>query len=217
MGHPAPHYEQVVDLGDVLVIIQTHAPGVPPIRITRSLVDRLLELLGDRGSLMGEDSDAGPLSLSLIEEAPSHDALREHSVRTRRLLDWIEGVGGFYGDTLPGPGAVHFDYQPGNVLVHPYRSDEVTAIVDWGGAVASAGGFDLVTLAWNSFGPTGEQEVGVDEYRWKLLHQLPEPILVPSWTHLSLRLTYWAFRFRPEYLEHWLQVSERLVREGSMD
>ena len=134
-----------------------------------------------------------------------------------RLLDWIEGVGGFYGDTLPGPGAVHFDYQPGNVLVHPYRSDEVTAIVDWGGAVASAGGFDLVTLAWNSFGPTGEQEVRVDEYRWKLLHQLPEPILVPSWTHLSLRLTYWAFRFRPEYLEHWLQVSERLVREGSMD
>ena len=121
-GHPAPHYEQVVDLGDVLVIIQTHTPGVPPIRITRSLVDRLLELLGDRRSLMGEDSDAGPLSLSLIEEAPSHDALREHSVRTRRLLDWIEGVGGFYGDTLPGPGAVHFDYQPGNVLVHPNRS-----------------------------------------------------------------------------------------------
>ena len=36
-----------------------------------------------------------------------------------------------YGDTLPGSGAVHFDYQPGNVLVHPDRPDKVTAIVDW--------------------------------------------------------------------------------------
>ena len=126
------------------MVIPTHGQGIPPIRITRSLVDRLLKLLGDRASLMGEDSDAGPLSLSLIEEAPSHDALREHSVRTRRLFDWIEGVGVFYGDTLPGPGAVHFDYQPGNVLVHSNRPDELTAIVDWGGAVASAGGFDLV-------------------------------------------------------------------------
>jgi hypothetical protein len=216
MGHPAPHYEQVVDLGDLLVIIQREAQGVPPIGITRSLVDRLLDLLSDRASLMGEDSDAGPLSLYLLEEAPSHHLLREHSDRTRQLLDWIEGVGSFYGDTLPGPDAVHFDYQPGNVLVHPNRPDEVTAIVDWGGGVASSGGFDLVTLAWNSFGPAGEREVGVDEYLWGLVRQLPEPILVPSWAHLSLRLIYWAIRNRPESLGHWLRVSERLTGEGSL-
>jgi hypothetical protein len=59
MGHPAPHYEQLVDLGDLLVIIQTEAQGVPSIHITRPLVDRLLELLSDRAFLMGEDSDAG--------------------------------------------------------------------------------------------------------------------------------------------------------------
>jgi hypothetical protein len=216
MGHPAPHYEQVVDLGDVLVVIQTEAQGVPPIRITRSLVDRLLELLSDRASLMGESSNAGPLSLHLFEDAPSHDSLREYSDRTRRLLDWIEGVGAFYGDTLPGPGAVHFDYQPGNVLVHPDRPDEVTAIVDWGGAVASAGGFDLVTLAWSSFGPAAERETGVDEYLWRLVRQLPESVLIPSWAHLSLRLIYWAIRFRPDSLGHWLEVSERLAREGGM-
>jgi hypothetical protein len=216
MGHPAPHYEQVVDLGDVVVIIQTEAKGVPPIRITRSLVDRLLELLSDRASLMGEDSDAGPLSLCLLEEAQSHNSLREYSERTRQLLDWVEGVGASYGDTLLGPGAVHFDYQPGNVLVDPTRPDEITAIVDWGGAVASSGGFDLMTLAWSSFGPAVEREVGVDEYLWNLVRQLPEPILVPSWAHLSLRLTYWAIRFRPDCLLHWLQVSERLTGEGSM-
>jgi hypothetical protein len=216
MGHPAPHYEQVVDLGDILVIMQTEAQGVPPIRITRSLVDRLLGLLSDRASLMGEDSDAGPLSLYLLEDAPSHDSLRKYSDRTRQLLHWIESVGAFYGDTLPGPGAVHFDYQPGNVLVHPDRPDEVTAIVDWGGAVASSGGFDLVTLAWSSFGPAWEREVGVDDYLWSLVRQLPEPILVPSWAHLSLRLMYWAIRFRPDCLGDWLQVSERLAREGNM-
>ena len=216
MGHPAPHYEQVVDLGDALVIVQTEAQGVPPIRITRSLVERLLELLSERASLMGDDSDAGPLSLFLLEKAPSHDSLREYSDRTRRLLDWIEGVGASYGDILPGPDAVHFDYQPGNVLVHPDRPDEVTAIVDWGDAVASSGGFDLVTLAWNSFGPAGEREVGVDEYLWRLVRQLPEPILVRSWAHLSLRLIYWAIRNRPESLGHWLEVSERLTREGSV-
>jgi hypothetical protein len=215
-GHPAPHYELVVDLGDLLAIMQTEAQGVAPIRITRSLVDELLELLGDRTSLMGEDSDAGPLSLSLVEEGPSHESLSEYSGRTRRLLDWIEGVGAFYGDTLPGADAVHFDYQPGNVLVHPDRPDEVTAIVDWGGAVASSGGFDLVTLAWSSLGPAWEREVGVGEYLWKLVRQLPEPTLVPSWAHLSLRLIYWAIRFRPESLDHWLQVSERLIHEGSM-
>ena len=213
MGHPAPHYEQVVDLGDLLVIIQTEAQGVPPTRITRSLVDRLLELLSDRASLMGEDSDAGPLSLYLLEEGPSHDSLRKYSDRTRQVLDWIRGVGDFYGDTLAGPGAVHFDYQPGNVLVHPNRPDEVTAIVDWGGAVASSGGFDMVTLAWSSFGPV-EREVGVDDYLWRLVRQLPEPILVPSWAHLSLRLIYWAIRNRPESLGHWLQVSERLSGEA---
>jgi len=215
-GHPAPRYEQVVDLGDVLVIIQMEAQGVPPIRITRSLVDRLLELLSDRASLMDENSDAGPLSLYLLKDAPSHESLREYSDRTRQLLNWIEGVGSSYGDTLAGSDAVHFDYQPGNVLVHPARPDEVTAIVDWGGAVASAGGFDLVTLAWSSLGPAGEQDVGVDEYLWKLVRQLPEPILVPSWAHLSLRLVYWAIRFRPDCLGHWLQVSERLIREGSV-
>jgi hypothetical protein len=216
MGHPAPHYEQVVDLGDVLVIIQTEAQGVPPIRISRSLVDRLLELLSDRASLMGEDSEAGPLSLYLLEEGPSHDALREYSDRTRQLLEWIEGVGAFYGDALPGPSAVHFDYQPGNVLVHPNLPGEVTAIVDWGGAVASSGGFDLVTLAWSSFGPDGEREVGIDDYLWTLVRQLPEPILVPSWAHLSLRLIYWAIRLRPDCLGHWLAVSERLSGEGSV-
>jgi hypothetical protein len=216
MGHPAPRYEQVVDLGDILVIIQTEAYGVPPIRITRALVDQLLELLSDRASLMGENSDAGPLSLHLLEGAPSHDSLRNCSHRTHQLLEWIEGVGAFYGDTLSGPSAVHFDYQPGNVLVHPDRPDEVTAIVDWGGAVASSSGFDLVTLAWSSFGPAWKRGVGVDEYLWKLVRRLPEPVLVPSWAHLSLRLTYWAIRFRPECLEHWLQVSQRLITEGGM-
>jgi hypothetical protein len=216
MGHPAPHYEQVVDLGDLLVIIQTEAQGVPTIRVTRSLVDRLLELLSDRASLMGADSNAGPLSLYLVEEGPSHDSLREYSDRTRQLLDWIEGVGALYGDTLAGPSAVHFDYQPGNVLVHPDRPDEVTAIVDWGGAVASSGGFDLVTLAWNSLGPAWEREVGVDEYLWRLVRQLPEPVLVASWAHLSLRLVYWAIRFRPESLGHWLEISERLAAEAGM-
>ena len=109
------------------MIIQTNAQGVPAIRITRSLVDRLLELLGDRASLMGEDSDAGSLSPSLIKEAPSHVALREYSDRTRPTPRVERGCWRvLYGDVLPGPDAVHFDYQSGNVLVrhwHGIHSD----------------------------------------------------------------------------------------------
>jgi hypothetical protein len=212
-GHPVPHYERVVDLGDSLAILEQEMPGMVPRRITRSLVDRLLELQNDRASVMGEHSDAGPLSLGL-RDGPNHSILRQYSERTSRLIEWIEDVGARYGDDLAGPDAVHFDYHPGNVLVDADRPNEVTAIVDWGGAVASAGGFDLVTLAWTI--PTNdlEREPGVDKYLWTVVRQLPQPILMQSWAHMSLRLMVWCVRFHPELLGHWLDVSERLAREA---
>jgi len=119
MGHPAPHYEQVVDLGDVLVIIQTEAQGVPPIRITRSLVDRSSSY---SATVLpnGEGSDAGPLSLHLLEESPSHDSLRKYSDRTRQLLDWIEVLVRSTATPFVARRRA-FRLPTGNVLVHPNR------------------------------------------------------------------------------------------------
>lgn len=211
IGHPVPRYERVVDLGDTLVILQADAHGVPPARITRPLAERLLELQAERAFLMDNNAEAGPLSLGLGEDAPSHQLLREHSHRTRRLLAWIESVADRYGNTLCGPDAVHFDYHPGNVLVHPDQPANVLAIVDWDGAVASSGGFDLVTLAWTCSGPAQDADGGAVERLWTLARQLPDPVLVPSWAHMSLRLVAWCIRFAPQNLEHWLQTSERLA------
>jgi hypothetical protein len=182
IGHPAPRYEQIVDLDDVLVILQTVAPGKTPIHVTEILVDRMLDLLDQRRELMVNDEQAGPLPLYLLREGPGfaqHQSLRTESDRTRRLLDWIHDVGHRFGDVLEGADAVHFDYHPSNILVDSRRPDEISAVVDWDGAARGDAGFDLVTLYFVN-GLDLERADVADQRLWRYVSALPEAVLLPS-------------------------------------
>lgn len=214
-GHPAPRYEEVIDLGDLLVVLQEEVVGVPLTFLSRALVDRLVQVMNERTAAMTERPEAGPLAVYLNGDGPSfaqHWPLRGESHRTRRLLEWVEAVGDHYGDALSGNDAVHFDYQAGNVLVRPDRPSEVSAIVDWDGASAGPIGFDLVTLAF-VLGSELEREAGVDAHLEGMLRSVPEETLVPSLAHLTLRLLDWCIRFHPEYLGYWLARAERFSND----
>ncbi|MET0417387.1 MAG: phosphotransferase, partial [Actinoplanes sp.] len=145
-----------------------------------------------------------PTDLYLDHDGPGfcqHKPLAEHSRRSARLLDHIHAVAAD-GTAMIGDDLVHFDFHPGNVLVH---QGTLTGVIDWDGATRGDRHFDLVTLRFTRTAQTPD-----------LLGELDERLSVISdrrrrayWAHMSLRQVDWSIRHHdPATVEHWLTVAE---------
>ena len=114
-------------------------------------------------------------------------------------------MGASHPPCLSGDDAVHFDYQPANILISHGR---ITGVVNWDGAGRGDRRFDLVTLRFGIHALPADPEA-IDRLD-QILDHLPRHILVPAWAHMSLRMIDWAIRhFTSTDVNHWLDLAER--------
>lgn len=208
-GYPAPAAELAVQAGDAVALVWKLLPGAQISHLTPALLDQALALNNlQAGQLAGRGIPS--VRLYLTTDGPGycmHQPLREHSARTRRLDRWITTVGASHPDFLSGHDAVHYDYQPANLL---HDRGEITGVIDWDGAGRGDRRFDLVTLRFGIHAITADP--AATQRLDHLLDAIPPHVFAPMWAHMSLRMTDWAIRhFTPADVDHWLDLIEQRI------
>jgi aminoglycoside phosphotransferase (APT) family kinase protein len=208
IGYPAPAAELTVADGDAVAQVWELMPGAPVERLTTALLHQVLALNARQAGALAGHGDIPAMNLFLAGDGPGfclHEPLRQHNARTRRLDDWITGVGAAHPGPLAGDDAVHGDFQPANFLAD---GDRITGVVDWDGAARGDLRLDLVTLRFGVH--TIPADPGVTERLDRMLDAIAPGALAPLWAHMSLRMTDWAIRhFTPADVEHWLDLAEQ--------
>jgi aminoglycoside phosphotransferase (APT) family kinase protein len=191
LGYPASRYVRV----EAEWALQEELPGEPLepwLPLDETIAARLLELHALHAS-------PGPapggtwrrvVASSVLSGARSYlrlATLRDHSARSRELLERCQEAVRCFGDRVPAADAiVHWDFTPDNVLV---RDGTVTGVIDWEGVRAGDPGFDLVTLAFYAPG-TPLLEAAVLE--------LDPGLRAVYQAHLCVRQADWSLRRHDE-------------------
>lgn len=208
-GVPAPRYEFVAEVPSAVAVVQELLPGRPALVVDQRVIGSMVEVNERcRGLLTGAGGLVGP-SLYLRSDGPGfclHGPLARYSRRAARLLKAIEAVGARVPEALAGNDLVHFDFHPENVLVDD--AGTMTGVIDWDGAAASDGDFDLYTLRFDL--ALRAPDLG----RWlgaRLRSEMAADVAQACWAHMSLRLVDWSIRhLTPSVVQAWLDVAEEL-------
>jgi Phosphotransferase enzyme family len=212
-GVPAPRYELVAELADVVAVVQELLPGTAPTTVSRPTVESIVELNGRLRGLLSRRADLPMASLYLQADGPGfclHGPMARYDRRTARLLAEIEAAGAELPERLAGDDLVHLDFHPENVLVD--QAGTVTGVVDWDGAARAHGALDLMTLRFDL------ARRAPDLGRWVgalLRESAPPAVWLGCWAHMSLRLVDWAIRERTaEEVSAWLGVAAEIRAEN---
>ncbi len=208
-GVPAPRYELTAELPSAIAIIQELLPGKRPVAVDRPIVESMVEMNSRCRGLLAHR--AGPVmpSLYLCADGPGfclHQPLARYDRRTARLLADIEEIGALVPESLGGDDLVHLDFHPENVLVNDEGT--VTGVVDWDGAAAGNGDFDLYTLRFDLAlrAPDLGRWLGV-----RLRRAMAQDVAQACWAHMSLRLVDWSIRhLTAADVQAWLDVAAEL-------
>jgi aminoglycoside phosphotransferase (APT) family kinase protein len=190
LGYPAPRYVRV----EADWALQEELSGKPlePWRaLTEDVAGELLSLLEIQAEAFPRaGSWAGSwrrvVASSVLSGARSYlrlATLRDHSDRSRELLERCQDAVRRFGERVPEMDAVvHWDFTPDNVLA---RDGRVTGVVDWEGARPGDPRFDLVTLAYYAPGtPSIDDAVGRVDPGLRAVYQ----------AHLCVRQAEWSLR-----------------------
>jgi len=212
LGYPAPRYVQV----EADWALQEELPGEPlePWQpLLEAIAAQLLELhelhaaaLPPAGIPAWGGSWQRVVMSSVLSGARSYlrlATLRDHSDRSRELLNRCQETVRRFGDRVPAVDAiVHWDFTPDNVLV---RDGRVTGVIDWEGVRPGDPRFDLVTLAFYAPGtPQLEAALGGLDPGVRVVYQ----------AHLCVRQAEWSLRRHDEatgerMLAYALEVASR--------
>jgi len=209
---PVPR-QQLVDVGDWLLITQELLPGTPVETLTHDLLDQLLGLHDARlGLARPEDDSTWPHRLVETLAVGGvgyclHEPLRSHDHRTADVIDRIERLAAALDpNTFSGDDVVHWDWHPGNLL---QVDGQLSAVVDNDFATIGDAAFDLVTLAIASLDVACEDGVR-DRMEAGALNELSEQKRQAYEAHLLLRLIDWAIRAqRADDLEFWVHEAQQ--------
>lgn len=214
---PAPQ-QQVVDVGDCLLVIQEFMSGTNVDHISHRLVDRLLGLHDARLGLAtpGDQSRwAKDMIMVLVEGGNGyclHQPLRDFDVGTGRVVERIEEIGrSLEPEELDGHDIVHGDLHPGNLL---QVNGHLTAVVDMDYTRVGDATFDLTMLALGSLGVSVDPGVRSRLYE-RGVHALPGTKRRAYVANLVLRNLDWSIRKnRLAETEFWLTEADRLLPTG---
>jgi hypothetical protein len=84
----------------------------------------LLDLNASQAGALAQHRDVPAGHLHLRRDGGGyclHEPLRRHDGRAAALERWIRSVGDTYGEVLAGDDAVHYDFQPANLLAPAAR------------------------------------------------------------------------------------------------
>lgn len=211
---PAPQ-QQVVDVGDCLLVIQEFMLGTNVDHISHRLVDRLLGLHDARLGLStaGDQSRWAEDMIEVLVEGGNgyclHQPLRDFDVGARRVVERIEEIGrSLEPEDLDGHDIVHGDLHPGNLL---QVNGQLTAVVDMDYTRVGDATFDLTMLALGSLGVSVDPGVRSRLYE-RGVHALPGPKRRAYVANLVLRNLDWSIRKnRLAETEFWLTEADRLL------
>jgi Ser/Thr protein kinase RdoA (MazF antagonist) len=191
-------------------MVQELLPGTKIDHLDAHHLDRVLEVHRIQANALEGLGDIPAYQIYLRDDGPGyclHEPLRQFSRRTAALERRISKYGAEHPGHLVGNDAVHGDFHPGNILA---AHCGITGVVDWDGAARGDHRFDLVVLRFGIQPDRADREVV--ERLDSLLDALPEAILRPAWTHMSLRMTDWAIRhFPPGEVDQWLNLAEQRI------
>jgi Ser/Thr protein kinase RdoA (MazF antagonist) len=213
-GVPAPRYELVAELGDVVAVVQELLPGTAPAPVTRPTVESMIELNSRLRGLLTGRPDLPMASLYLRTDGPGfclHGPMARYDRHTARLLAEIEAAGAELPERLAGDDLVHFDFHPENVLVD--QAGRVTGVVDWDGAARAHGALDLMTLRFDLArrAPDLGRLVGA-----VLAESATPAVWLGCWAHMSLRIVDWAIReWTADEVSAWLSVAAEVRAESA--
>jgi Phosphotransferase enzyme family len=209
-GYPAPRYLPPFSIDGGVALFQDAVPGRWRDDVGDDLVSTVLGL-NDLQAGRGDSGDAWTsyIRLTLTEGADGyclHEPMRQHSPATRRIVQWVEGVGATLGP-LPEEDLVHIDFHHRNML---RDGDEFVAVVDWEGCRPGDRAFDLVTFC---FGMShANAEPGVFDPVWRRAAELTTPDALAAYVaHMALRRLDWTVRNHPDELERVMAASLRCI------
>jgi Phosphotransferase enzyme family len=209
-GVATARQELAAHVDGVRVIVQQRLPGAPPATLDAALISEMIRVNRRLAGLLAGDPDPQPVPLHLTGDGPGfclHQSLAAFGRRTARLHDWVHEVGA-QSTAMTGDDLVHFDFQPGNVLV---LDGHLTGVVDWDGATRGDGHFDLTTLRFYLAARAPHLLGAVDEH----LAEVPAQRRRAYWAHLSLRQVDWSIRHHDAAtVERWLAVAESGMTAG---
>jgi hypothetical protein len=212
-GVPAPRYELIAELADVVAVVQELLPGTAPTTITRPTVESMIDLNSRLRGLLTDRADLPMASLHLRTDGPGfclHGPMATCNRRTARLLAEIEAAGAELPERLAGDDLVHFDFHPENVLVD--QGGTVTGVVDWDGAARAHGALDLMTLRFD----LARRAPDLGRLVGAVLRESTTPaVWLGCWAHMSLRIVDWAIReWTADEVSAWLRVAAEVREEG---
>jgi Phosphotransferase enzyme family len=212
-GVPAPRYELVAELPDVVAVVQELLPGTAPTMVTRPMVESMVELHSRLRGLLAGRADLPMAPLYLRTDGPGfclHGPMATCDRRTAQLLAEVEAVGAELPERLAGDDIVHFDFHTENVLVD--HAGTVTGVVDWDGAARAHGALDLMTLRFD----LARRAPDLGCWVGALLRESATPaVWLACWAHMSLRLVDWAIReWTADEVNAWLRVAAEVRAEN---
>jgi len=215
-GWPCPRHE-LANTADWLFIAQEFMRGEPVTRVDAQLADDILGL-HDRQSGLARTSDSGDWAAHLLttltkggETYCLHEPLRDHSRRTRRVVDMMtDFASSLDAQSFPAPDVVHWDLHPGNVL---QVDDRLTAVVDSDFAKVGDRNFDLLTFAIGCYELECPKDVR-DRLLGEATDRLDDTLRLAYCGHLMIRFLSWPVQSN-DYaeIELWLDLADRLLRD----
>jgi len=211
---PAPR-QQVIDVGECLLVLQEFMSGTDVGHISHGLADRLFELHDARLGLAaaGDQSRWAQDLIEVLVEGGNgyclHQPLRDFDARTRQVVERIEEIGrSLRTDELGGHDIVHGDLHPGNLL---QVDGQLTAVVDLDYTRVGDAEFDLTILALGSLGVRVDPGVRSRLFE-RGVHTLSAAKRRAYVANLLLRNLDWPIRKnRPSDIEFWLTQADRLL------
>lgn len=212
VGYPAPRYICVGNDAGVKYSVQAMMPGKPTPRITAPMVDELIAINRLQAGI-GDDLPAEWPSRVVdgvvkgFERYCVIDTLRREP-STRAMLETLqELVVRHTGEISITGDIVHWDFNPGNVLVD---GDRITGVIDWEGACAGDRGFDLATLLFYSY---DDREVREPLGR-EVLDCSGHSALAVYLAHMIVRQVDWSMRHHgPEWSAGWIRTANEIICE----
>ncbi|MBV9357998.1 MAG: phosphotransferase [Chloroflexi bacterium] len=209
VSYPAPGVEFVADVEGGVATVTELLPGSAIEHVDADMLDQLLVI-----HRLHQDRLMAPTAVPLVRlhlraDGPGyclHEPLRRYGARTVLLEQWVRRVGALFGEVLEGHDAVHYDFQPGNML----RDEDhaLTGVVDWDGAGRGDSRLDLVTLRFGLH--AANSDARAIERLDAILEQIPGDVLLPAWAHMSLRMVDWSIRHHDAAsVAHWLDLAEQ--------
>ena len=211
-GYPAPRYICVGNDAGVKYSVQAMMPGKPAHRMTVPIVDQLIainRLQAGRGGDLAPEWPARVIDgvMKGFERYCVIDTLRREQ-STRAMLETLqELVVRNAGEISTTRDIVHWDFNPGNVLVD---RDRITGVIDWEGACAGDRGFDLATLLFYSY---DDREVREPLGR-EVLDCSGHGALAVYLAHMIVRHVDWSMRHHgPEWAARWIRIGNEIISE----